>query len=172
MIPASSPGLVAAWSLPVPLVFPRFGHVFRWICRIFMPLVFSRVCHVFRWICRSFTGFSSISSGFWVPRFPQKIANPFYSIVVLMPFMRFAKVLTGCLVTLGLCKGSMLLFWFPELQRKLLTHFLPLLSSFLSCALQKFWSRRGPCQCPWFFLDFVTFSVGFVGSSKAFPALT
>ena len=73
MIPASSPGLVAAWSLPVPLVFPRFGHVFRWICRISnvfpafnylgMLLLFSRVCHVFRWICRSFKGFSSISPG-------------------------------------------------------------------------------------------------------------
>ena len=83
-------------------------------------------------------GFVGFSKDFSASRFPQKIANPFYSIVVLMPFMRFAKVLTGCLVTLGLCKGSVLLFGFPDLQRKLLTHFLPLLSSFLSCALQKF----------------------------------
>ena len=34
------------------------------------------------------------------------------------------------------------------------------------------WSRPGPCQCPWFFLDFVTFSAGFQGFSKVFVRFT
>ena len=34
------------------------------------------------------------------------------------------------------------------------------------------WSRPGPCQCPWFFLDFVTFSAGFLGFSKVFVRFT
>ena len=34
------------------------------------------------------------------------------------------------------------------------------------------WLRPGPCQCPWFFLDFVTFSAGFLGFSKVFVRFT
>ena len=34
------------------------------------------------------------------------------------------------------------------------------------------WSRRGPGQCPCFFVDVVTFSVGLMGFSKAFLALS
>ena len=34
------------------------------------------------------------------------------------------------------------------------------------------WLRPGPCQCPWFFLDCVTFSAGFLGCSKVFVRFT
>ena len=53
--------------------------------------------------------------------FVKKIANPFSSIVVLTP-----KVLTGCLVTLGLCKGSSLSSFPLGLQefQRLFQHFL------------------------------------------------
>ena len=34
------------------------------------------------------------------------------------------------------------------------------------------WSRPGPCQCPWFLLDFVMFSAGFLGFSKVFVRFT
>ena len=34
------------------------------------------------------------------------------------------------------------------------------------------WLRPGPCQCPWFFLDYVTFSAGLLGFSKVFVRFT
>ena len=34
------------------------------------------------------------------------------------------------------------------------------------------WSRPGPCQRPWFFLDVLTFSAGFLGCSKVLVRFT
>ena len=93
MVPGSNSGLVAAWSLPVPLVFPRF-------------------CNVFRWISRIFKGFCKIYS-FWVPRFAKKIANPF---AVL------SSAYFGDAVTDHVSRGSVLFFGFPDFSKKLVTH--------------------------------------------------
>ena len=34
------------------------------------------------------------------------------------------------------------------------------------------WLRPGPCQCPWFFLDFVMLSARFLGFSTVFVRFT
>ena len=93
MVSGSNPGLVAAWSLPVPLVFPR-------------------CCNVSRWISRIFKGFCKIYS-FWVPRFSMKNAHPF----AVLSFAYF-----GDAVTDHVSRGSVLLFGSPDFSKKLLTH--------------------------------------------------
>ena len=97
---SSNPGLVATWSLPVPLVFPRFCNVFRWISKIFKGFckIYSCLSCLFR-----------LRVVFWVPRFSKKNANPFAA---------FSSAYFGDAVTDHVTRGSVLFFGFPDFSKK------------------------------------------------------